>query len=344
MALALFRPPENSQGIALFGKLPHRPDYLRVNASHPACVELDDLLERAMARIGQTPEGTEGFDRADPLDLLFLTHDRRWAFLGSLMPSQDLSGRRYPLVGGLLVPGSALQPHVSLMPIAVEVFLSQLRQHLREAVAEATDALACREFLQQHAESGGSGIQDAVLAGEVLDRHLRDAPANTLEEALRPLGQEATLRQALLNLMFYGDFLRRFGGAPVLQEVRLPLSGLVGDVPLHASDWLTILQAAWGGDLQAFGRVWALRRGSPSSLHLYPGAPSEAFMASLLGGDLPGGARLELESEQRAWMSHRMYAETAYAFDRFFADLNWRLLDLLNFLRETGRRIASAPT
>ena len=37
----------------LFGKLPDRPDFLRVNATHPVAFEVDCLIQAAMERIGE---------------------------------------------------------------------------------------------------------------------------------------------------------------------------------------------------------------------------------------------------------------------------------------------------
>ena len=44
--------PETAQSTSftLFGKLPNRADFVRVNVSHPAAIELDQLIQRAYER------------------------------------------------------------------------------------------------------------------------------------------------------------------------------------------------------------------------------------------------------------------------------------------------------
>ena len=48
---------------------------------------------------------------------------------------------------------------------------------------------------------------------------------------------------------------------------------------------------------------------------------------------------LELGVENEAWMSHRMYAEAAYALGRALADPECSLAMLCGFLRDMSRQL-----
>jgi type VI secretion system protein ImpM len=328
------RQPSPSFQQVVFGKVPDRLDFLRINATHPVACEIDGLLQDAMERVSLQRGWQERMDAAPAADLFYPSRDRRGFFLGVLLPSRDQAGRRYPLVAGVACPLQALPDPLPLLPITWEVFLEGLRGHLEDTVRRTRDGSSCRRFLELQTAGWGPGSYELPVAGEIVARFLETRHP-------RILGGPR-LRQVLLNLTFYRDFLRRFGGSPANQLIRLTLQGGPGEQALHASTWLTLLSilagAPWSSDclIQHEG-------GRAQLLTAFGQGAGWAFQAAL-GGAVPEEARLDLGREQEPWQSHKLYPETAYAMDHVLGDPALRISALCAFLEDVGRKFALAGT
>ena len=337
MALPLLRATETAIPAVVFGKLPNRPDFLRINATHPVARELDELIQNVLEQY-RTQEGwEEHYDYAPVIDFCYPSKDQKWVFTGALLSSHDQSRRRYPLVAGAVFPAQILGNERRLMPIACEVFFEGLRDQLSNAIDNSMEATECRQFLESHAATWSTGATDFPLAGEIVKQFL-DSNHPTVLEA--PLG--SPLPQALLNIAFYRDFLRRFYSPSALQVIELPLLGGRGEAALHASAWLSILSAI-SGTAEPWTGGFLLKQGRDSArLYAFHGRMPESALLTALGGTIREDARLNLVSEQKTWQAHKLYAETAYALERLLFDPALTLSSLLFFLGSAGQKIAAA--
>ena len=65
MAFNFKRAQEAPPQFCIFGKLPRRGDFVRVNATHPAATQLDQLLAQSLLGLESGPEAVERY-RATP--------------------------------------------------------------------------------------------------------------------------------------------------------------------------------------------------------------------------------------------------------------------------------------
>mgnify|MGYP001386747642 CR=1 FL=1 len=323
---------------ALFGKLPNRPDFVRVNATHPVALEFDQLIQQACER--QEPPG----DGAEPVDFQYISQDQRHVMIGALMPSQDQAGRRYPLVAAAILPRESVENYLAVSPIAYEVFFDGLREQVVNAVDNSVEALSCRQFLESSLRSQDAAAEDLELAGSVVARFLETQPAHRMADLLAAGPCPAPLSQAVLNAGFYQAYLRRFDHRSTNQLILLPLSSHKGEQALMASTWLSILAALWSG--AGIGQPWrgsyllVRRPNIGAQLVATVGRIPDSFAAVLLGAPIEPAMLLDLGTENDAWKSHRMYAESAYALGRILADPDCRLAALCSFLGDMGRQLA----
>jgi len=339
MSPILLRSPETKLSPLIFGKLPNRPDFVRINATHPVATEFDELVQFALQHFRVQQDWESRYDRNPSLDFCYPTRDQKWVFIGALQRSQDQSGRRYPLVAGVALPAYAVGSDRHLVPIAYEVFFQGIREQLSSAVENSVEALACRQFLESQTDLWSTEATELPLAQEIVKQFTDTHPASVLE----PLpGHVASfpIAQAMLNIAFYRDFLRRFPSTLLI--IDLPLRGGPGEEALYASTWLSILSALAGpGGSQNIS--YFLRKGQHQAhlLASFGRMPEKAFLLAL-GGEPPEEFRLNLAAEQPMWQSHKIYAETAYAMTRVLTDPYLSITSLLTFLRDVAQKIANA--
>lgn len=328
---------------SLFGKLPNRADFVRVNANHPAAIEFDGQIQNALERMAMQSPVEDGAKAPSAVDFLHVSKDLRHLMVGALMPSQDQAGRRYPFVAAAILPADSIEGYLPVSPIAYEVFFDGLRDQVINAVENSVEALSCRQFLETNLHTCETAPDDLELASNVVNRFVSMQPTKRLADLLDGGPFPAALQQALLNMAFYQAYLGRFNNPATNQLIVLPLSGIKGEQSLVASSWLSILSALWPRTAQ--GLAWCgsylFRRRPDAGAQLVAsiGRMPASFSQIMLGGDFEPGMVLELGVENEAWMSHRMYAEAAYALGRALADPDCSIAMLCGFLRDMSRQL-----
>lgn len=342
-----FNRPEtvNSGSYALFGKLPNRADFVRINANHPVALEFDKLVQYAVERRdGVSRSASDAL--GGTVDFQYLSRDQRHLMIGVLTPSNDQAGRIYPLVAGCIVPFSDVASHLPVLPIAFEVYFDGLREQALNAIENSVEALSCRQFLETSLRTYESGHGELQLAVSVVERFMSHQPVRRLVTLLAESAHPATLQQTLLNIAFYQVYLRRFDNRVTNQLFVLPLSGSKGEQALIASAWQSIVSALWVEiEPNSPWRCSSLvlrRAGQPAQLLVSVGRLPDSFGNVLVGGALQPSMSLDLGAEHEAWASHRMYAEVSYALGRFLADPECRIFDLCGFLREMSRQLVGS--
>jgi len=221
----------------IFGKVPSMTDFLAVQASHPMVKDLDRLVQGVMTAMAGNHEWKQQFDAIPAVDLMWRSPAGPEVFIGVLLPSQDAAGRRYPLLGGLVLPGGEAARYGPLLLLGAELFCSRLRDLLCRAREDAAGVAELRDYLAEQASGKGMDLLEPALLGEIYNNFINEE--NALELG-RPAGEASpatALRRTVLHLLF-----SRSQGLEGRDEERkylvLPLSLEPGKSMLHASVWI----------------------------------------------------------------------------------------------------------
>lgn len=324
----------------VFGKLPKCADFVRVNAAHPVVIEFDRSVADSLDWARKQPSWSDdAYLAADPCDFHFISRDRRWALLGVMHPSKDAAGRSYPLVAGIVLPVAGVASHAYLFPIVGELFFSALREQLRNAVENSSELLACRQFLELQLMHPERLDADIELADAVLERHLEQTSAASLQRVLDECGG-GTLEAHLLTLIFYGPLFRRYAGSAPLQAIPLPLPERPGEWSLGVSTWLALHRAACPETQSTMPHYVVLGGAGRCQLALAPEGISGRFLTSAWGMQPEPSTLVNVCEDRPPWMLHQSYAEASYILGRQLADPGLSLRALREIIQQLARIVA----
>jgi type VI secretion system protein ImpM len=339
MGLAFWRQDTSAAatGYCLFGKLPRRADFLRVNATAPVAHEYDQLLAKTITSLAQDPGWETAYDITAATLFAYRGRDRQSWLFGGQCPSNDQQGRRFPLVGGITLSTAKIGANLPLVPLAYEVFYSGLVGHLENAVTNSVDAVTLRSFLEGVADADTRIESDFELSDRLLRQFTATHTANDLLTILRCAYPHASLEQALLNIAFYANFLRHFPQAATAQEIVLPLPADLGTAALAASAWLRLI-GGLAGDARRICGFFFRRDVLIVGIDLF----SDNFSPLLPLIHSAKGRGLMLTSELEAWRAHPFYPEIRYALKRLIAEPNVPLQAVFECAEQIGSRLLSS--
>ncbi|SFN16739.1 type VI secretion system protein ImpM [Formivibrio citricus] len=325
---------------AIFGKLPRRADFIRINASHPAALELDCLIASSLRLMSDTDGWQERFLSAPPSSIFFRSRDGRWSFLGAIRPSQDEAGRCYPLVAGVITAEKTSNSSLASYLLANELFLSGLHEHLTSAMENAVEMLACRQFFEEEHPISASSLADLEpLAQQLMSRYNNCTTVQELEMLLQsetPTG----LDHLLLGFAFHAQLLRRFKSSMPAQCFKLPLPSGTGEGILMAATWVGLYQAAIANHDQPPLRGILLFPDVDQRMILAPGDFTEHMMALAFGHDADQSIYIHPQDSNTPWHSNHEWAEASYVIGRQLSNSRLLLSQLHDILNGIAARIS----
>ncbi|WP_255992258.1 type VI secretion system-associated protein TagF [Chitinolyticbacter albus] len=340
MPISFMRTQDALPQYSVFGKLPRRADFVRINASHPVAQEFDELLAKSLTLASQQPGWNEDtYLNAGASDFHYTSNDGRWCFFGVLQPSRDEAGRLYPLVAGAILPAQAVAPHAAELSIANELFFAGLRDQLATAIDNSVEMLACRQFLDAQLTQNAHANADVELAIQVLERHLKRTAASQLQADLAEAGH-GELDAHLLAFVFYAELLRRYGASAPKQVVLLPLPKKAGEDTLGQATWLAIYRASMRVSASRFPDFISVVRNGRRYLAVAPERFSERFLAVLWGLEPDPLSVLDVNAEDAPWTHHQAYAEASYILGRQLQDPGFNLESLLSITKKLTTSLA----
>lgn len=337
MAFAFWRQdePKPAMNYSLFGKLPRRADFLRVNATNPVAQEYDQLLADAVVKLTQNEGWESAYDVTGASLFAYKSRDASAWLVGGQYPSHDQESRRFPLVAGVVRDTADIGTNLHLLPLAYEVFYSGLLGHLSNAIANSVDAVSCRSFLEGFSGSANQTGTDFDLANALLRKFAEEHGAAHLQDILRMAYPHAQLEQALLNIAFYANFIRHFSHRVTAQEIVLPLPNRQGSSLLVASVWLALISNLIG-DAQRIAGFFFRDNFIVIAIDIF----SEKFSPLLPLIQSAKVRGLMLTSENEAWCSHPHYAEVSYALTRVLTEPDASLQAVFDCTQQIGMRVS----
>lgn len=328
---------EEVASYALFGKLPLRADFVRVNATIPVAHEYDQLLADAITSLSKDAGWGGAYDVTDASLFAYRSRDKKSWFVGGQHPSHDQDGRRFPLVAGVARSAAVIGNNLSLLPLAYEVFYSGLLGHMDNAVNNSVDAVSCRGFLEEFSGGAAQTGADFELASALLRQFSRDNDAADLQNILRKAYPHAQLEQALLNIAFYANFIRHFHHQTTAQEIVLPLPNKHGIGLLIASVWLVLI-GNLAGDHRRICGFFFRDDFIVIALDLF----SDQFSPLLPLTHSAKGNGLMLTAEHETWCAHPFYPEISYALTRLVSESGASLQSVFDCTQQIGIRLMSS--
>ena len=339
MAFAFWRPNQVDEiaTYSLFGKLPQRADFVRVNATVPVACEYDQLLAESITNLTLDMGWESAYDATGASLFAYRSRDRQSWFVGGQHPSRDQQSRRFPLVAGVARSASEIGVNLPLLPLAYEVFYSGLLGHLDNAVENSVDAVSCRSFLEGFVGTTNQTGTDFELADGLLQQFLSGHDAMYLQSILRMAYPYAELEQALLNIAFYANFVRHFQHQVTAQEIVLPLPNKQGTAALVASVWLSLI-GYLAGDIGRIAGFFFRDDFIVIALDIF----SDQFSPLLPLTHSAKVRGLMLTSEHETWRAHPFYPEISYALTRLVADSGASLQSVFDCTKQVGNRLISS--
>lgn len=339
MSFTFKRTQEAAASYCLFGKLPRRADFIRINATHPAAAQLDQLLADSISLLSPGAEAVSRY-RAMPASCFVLrSRDQGWLSLGVIQPSHDESGRNYPLVAVTQLPTSLALPPLAVLLLTCELFFSGLKDQLASAIDNAVEMVACRQFLEAQSLFGVASNDDVALAEQLLSHHLTITPAHQLDTLVTGR-QGHTLEATLLAFMFHSQLQHRFRDSLCAQTYLLPLPARDGEDMLAAATWLSLYQAAASGHGADDTQCLLINRPDGHFLALQLRSPDAHIVAQCWGEPLNERFVVDIGDEQAPWRRHQSYAEASYILGRRLNDPDLSVAQLRDVVASLAHSIA----
>ena len=340
MALTFVRGSENSATYTIFGKLPGRSDFLRVNASHPVAREFDDLLANGLDSASTSPNWSERYDTNGSTDFFYSSRDGRHAFIGVMHPSRDSAGRRYPLVAGVIVARETVVDCLPVLPIAYELFFSGLREQLISGIENSVEMLACRQFLEAQLTHSLHASADLDLARELLARFQQLQPAGSLDTLLGGNPGAGVLERSLINIGFSLELSGRFSAPTMQQLIMLPLPDDATEDAFFSASWLMVYLAFARQLLpSSMPSYFVPSLAGKSRFTVVPGPVPSRFVPALLGAPLDPLCILDLDAPNPPWATHRLYAEASYLLGRELLDPQASVRRVIEFITQLAGKV-----
>jgi type VI secretion system protein ImpM len=204
-----------------FGKLPGRGDFVRSSA-HPALIQsLDRWLSSGVELMAEDAHWKPIYDQADAAHFAMISPHRNTAVAGHLVPSTDLSGRRFPFVAGCAIESEKGADLMALGPLMLQPAWDRLSEAAMKArgAGEADAPALLADFA--HAQ-----VPAPLAAPEARAQYQRFLSSTTLAMLMQDLsgsGAALDLRQILLALGLLLQPVMNSAGQPIEKGLCLPL-------------------------------------------------------------------------------------------------------------------------
>lgn len=311
---------------SIFGKLPRRADFIRINATHPAALDVDQQIADSLTSIASKDGWQQRYLAMPASEFIFFNRDQKWAFVGVALPSHDEASRNYPLVAGMCVPSDVIQGAEAEFVLANELFFSGLKDQLQSATDNSVEMVACRQFLEDQVAFSQRSSADLDLAAQLLERHMAKTSVRHLDDALQK--QNSDLETVILAFAFYLQLSRRYGASLSAQIFLIPLPSGLGEEILGAAVWLSLCRAAIKS--QGLNPIYFafVSKENGRYLALSFSSMNEQQLSMLWGNTIDERQIVNAGDLESPWRSHQAYAEASYILGRQLSDPTLSLLKL----------------
>ena len=229
----------NPLPLLYFGKLPSRGDFVR-SAAHPALLQsLDRWLSAGVELMAEDAHWKSVYDQADAAHFSMISPHRHTAVIGHIVPSADLSGRRFPFLTGVAVETESGADLMALGPLMFQPAWSGLDEVATQA--RKADEASVPALLAQLGQAQAPQLCTAAAARLQYQRFLEHTSVATLTQDLSPRGAPLDVRQILLALGLLLQPVMNSVGQPIEKGLRLPLPAEASARCAVATFWMDVV-------------------------------------------------------------------------------------------------------
>jgi type VI secretion system protein ImpM len=229
--------------VSYFGKLPSRGDFVKTPGNHALTSMLDNWVAQGIELLAQDPGWKLTYDAAPSCHFAFLSSQRKQVTAGHLMPSRDLSERRFPFLSAAQF--AVLHPldFIARSPLALARLWARLDRQSQHAFrAEDDSAAALRAFLEEPISVNAAlGTYDTPYRD-----FLEMQTVGMLQTALQQAGHQVNVRRLLLAMGVLLQPLLSSGGSDLDKGLSLPLPADPLYKPMVATLWLDLIAGFLG--------------------------------------------------------------------------------------------------
>lgn len=222
-----------------FGKLPGRGDFVR-SASHPALIQsLDRWLSSGVELMAEDAHWKGIYDQADAAHFAMISAHRHTAVAGHIVPSVDLSGRRFPFLTATAIEDQQGTDLMSIGPLMFQpawLALAEAAAKARRASEEQAQAV-----LTAFAQSRVPALQAPGEARQVYRGFLEASTLGGLQQDISAAGGAVDLRQILLALGLLLQPVMNSGGQAIEKGLCLPLPRDEASRFVVATFWVDVI-------------------------------------------------------------------------------------------------------
>lgn len=204
-----------------FGKVPGRGDFVRSTA-HPALIQsLDRWLSSGIELMAEDAHWKGIYDQADAAHFVMISAHRHTAVAGHIVPSVDLSGRRFPLLTATAIEDQRGPDLMAIGPLMLQpawLALAEAAARARRASEEQVPAV-----LTAFAQARVPALQTPDEARQRYRDFLESSTLGGLQQDIGAAGGAIDLRQILLALGLLLQPVMNSGGQTIEKGLCLPL-------------------------------------------------------------------------------------------------------------------------
>lgn len=323
-----------------FGKLPTRGDFVCSDRQHPCMTWLDRWMSQTLDRLAPDPRWKLTYDAAPTVAFAIVDVQGSKALAGHWQPSQDASGRRFPLLclSELVADTPGVLP--ALAPLALHAEWQVLREVARQGAGPVHGAAAGAAFEGDPGPAEPALGDTAALAlppadatpwplaaaQEQLEAFWSQHSIVSFEQMLAAAGCRLSVRQALLALGLLLQPVMVQGVGKLSKDLCLPLPRSEPLQAAAASFWLSLVCGFFERS-QAELAVFMITQGSPPVLLLGFQGASAASLHSVIDPELRQRDAVHLDAAD--------WVEACVQDD-------WGLKKLSNYLKDPGLSLQQA--
>ncbi|WP_079436623.1 type VI secretion system-associated protein TagF [Zoogloea sp. LCSB751] len=222
-----------------YGKLAGHADFISENGQQKLISLIDAWLSRAMEQLSHYPDWKSSYDNAGAIDFAFVSQASQLTLIGSLRPSRDTSGRRFPFLIAATIP----RDDIRLFRCAPSA-LGNSYTKLSKLTDAAVNGIELNVLQNELSQLNCAHDFDNAITCDPLGNFVRET---TLEELSLILGGKNTSQSVARTLLSIGLVMQQLltsTNTHIDKELELPLPHITDEKYWNVAGlWLYLITA-----------------------------------------------------------------------------------------------------